>query len=71
MTQILRKKPKIIIVIEEKKQKEKVKKKFWKKKTDKSNGISNPRYFENARTPKKAIDTRPLNTSMDLYGNKF
>lgn len=24
------------------------------KEPDKSNGISNPRYFENARTPKKA-----------------
>ena len=27
---------------------------------DKSNGISNPRYFENARTPKRAKNQLPL-----------
>jgi len=30
-------------------------------KTDNSNGISNPRYFENARTPKKAKKEFALN----------
>ena len=36
------------------------------KKEDKSKGISNPRYFENARTPKKAKNSLPLK-NIDYY----
>jgi hypothetical protein len=38
----------------------KTKKKVKAKKADKSLGISNPRYYENARTPKKAKNAYTL-----------
>ena len=38
----------------------KTEKKVKAKKADKSLGISNPRYYENARTPKKAKMNRTL-----------
>jgi hypothetical protein len=49
-------KPVFEVVVEENELKpvKKVKDKVKVKKANKSNGISNPRYFENARTPKKA-----------------
>ena len=38
------------------------------KNEDKSNGISNPRYFENARTPKKAKREQVLkNQNFSLF----
>jgi hypothetical protein len=47
-------------------QEQKVAQKANKKKADNSNGISNPRYFENARTPKKAKQSLALQTLDDI-----
>jgi hypothetical protein len=57
-------KPVFEIVEEENENKlvKKTKKIVKAKKADKSLGISNPRYYENARTPKKARNTLPLKT---------
>jgi len=49
-------------------QEQKVAQKANKKKVDNSNGISNPRYFENARTPKKAKREQVLkNQNFSLF----
>jgi hypothetical protein len=55
MAQIIEKPKKPVFMVEIKEIKQKP-----KKKEDKSSGISNPRYFEHAKTPKKAKNSRPL-----------
>jgi len=50
--------------------KQKSSQKAINKKADNSNGISNPRYFENARTPKKAKNAYALK-KMDSFNFNF
>ena len=63
-------KPVFEVVVEENELKpvKKVKDKVKVKRANKSNGISNPRYFENARTPKKAKREQVLkNQNFSLF----
>jgi len=69
MTESL-KKPVFEVVVEENELKpvKKVKDKVKVKRANKLNEISNPRYYENARTPKKAKINRALQ-KVDILSN--
>jgi len=62
-------KPVFEVVVEENELKpaKKVKDKVKAKRANKSNGISNPRYFENARIPKKAKMNLALQRFNSIY----